>query len=83
LLLAKGFQNNELDNQQNVFKIAKLRFDRAQLLGYATHAHFVLEERMAESPEKVNTFSKDLLKSKTSCLKRICRFNGFQKNSMD
>jgi peptidyl-dipeptidase Dcp len=28
---AKGFQNNELDNQQNVFKIAKLRFDRAQL----------------------------------------------------
>jgi peptidyl-dipeptidase Dcp len=26
---AKGFQNNELDNQQNVFKIAKLRFDRA------------------------------------------------------
>jgi peptidyl-dipeptidase Dcp len=27
----KGFQNNELDNQQNVFKIAKLRFDRAQL----------------------------------------------------
>jgi Zn-dependent oligopeptidase len=30
-------------------------------LGYATHAHFVLEERMAESPEKVNTFSKDLL----------------------
>jgi peptidyl-dipeptidase Dcp len=25
------FQNNELDNQQNVFKIAKLRFDRAQL----------------------------------------------------
>jgi peptidyl-dipeptidase Dcp len=27
----KRFQNNELDNQQNVFKIAKLRFDRAQL----------------------------------------------------
>jgi peptidyl-dipeptidase Dcp len=42
LLLRKGFQNNELDNQQNVFKIAKLRFDRAQLLGYAT---LVLEER--------------------------------------
>ena len=58
---AKGFQNNELDNQQNVFKIAKLRFDRAQLLGYATHAHFVLEERMAESPEKVKTFSTNLL----------------------
>jgi peptidyl-dipeptidase Dcp len=35
------FQNNELDNQQNVFKIAKLRFDEST--GYATHAHFVLE----------------------------------------
>jgi peptidyl-dipeptidase Dcp len=31
LLWRKRFQNNELDNQQNVFKIAKLRFDRAQL----------------------------------------------------
>jgi peptidyl-dipeptidase Dcp len=49
---AKGFQNNEFDNQENVLKIAKLRFDRAQVLGYATHAHFVLEERMAENPEK-------------------------------
>jgi Zn-dependent oligopeptidase len=40
--------------------------------GYATHAHFVLEERMAESPEKVNTFSKDLLeKAKPAALKRI------------
>jgi Zn-dependent oligopeptidase len=40
--------------------------------GYATHAHFVLEERMAESPEKVNTFSKNIRKSKTSCIhKRI------------
>ena len=56
---AKGFQNNEFDNQEIVLKIAKLRFDRAQVLGYATHAHFVLEERMAESPEKVKTFSND------------------------
>jgi peptidyl-dipeptidase Dcp len=30
-IAGKGFRNNELDNQQNVFKIAKLRFDRAQL----------------------------------------------------
>jgi Zn-dependent oligopeptidase len=77
---AKGFQNNELDNQQNVFKIARLRFDRAQLLGYATHAHFVLEERMAESPEKVNTFSKDLLeKAKPAALKEFADLTAFAK----
>ncbi|CAN1561274.1 M3A_DCP domain containing protein [Flavobacteriaceae bacterium] len=58
---ARAFQNNEFDNQEIVLKIAKLRFDRAQVLGYATHAHFVLEERMAENPEKVKRFSNDLL----------------------
>lgn len=58
---AKCFQNNEYDNQAIVLKIAKLRFDRANLLGYATHAHFVLEERMAQTPEKVTSFLQDLL----------------------
>jgi len=77
---AKGFQNNELDNQQNVFKIAKLRFERAQLLGYATHAHFVLEERMAESPEKVLTFAKNLLqKAKPAALKEFADLTAFAK----
>ena len=33
---ARGFQNNEFDNQAIVLKITKLRFERAQLLGYAT-----------------------------------------------
>ncbi|WP_367757901.1 M3 family metallopeptidase [Flavobacterium sp. WC2430] len=77
---AKGFQNNEFDNQENVLKIAKLRFDRAQLLGYATHAHFVLEERMAESPEKVKSFSHDLLaKAKPAALKEFAELSAFAK----
>ncbi len=58
---SKGFNNNDLDNQDIVLKIAKLRFQRAQLLGYKTHAHFVLEERMAETPEKVTSFLNELL----------------------
>ncbi|MFV8370496.1 M3 family metallopeptidase [Flavobacterium sp. LB2R40] len=75
---AKGFQNNEFDNQEIVLKIAKLRFDRAQVLGYATHAHFVLEERMAESPERVKTFSNDLLeKAKPAALKEFAQLTAF------
>ncbi|WP_091430781.1 M3 family metallopeptidase [Flavobacterium degerlachei] len=77
---AKAFQNNEFDNQENVLKIAKLRFDRAQVLGYATHAHFVLEERMAESPEKVKSFATDLLeKAKPAALKEFAELAAFAK----
>ena len=58
---SKGFKNNALDNQDIVIKIANLRFQRAQLLGYKTHAHFVLEERMAKTPTKVQNFLNELL----------------------
>lgn len=58
---AKCFHNDELDNQQNVLKIVQLRHQRANLLGYESHAHFVLEERMAETPEKVKSFLNELL----------------------
>jgi len=58
---AKSFQNNTFDNQKIVLELTSLRFKRAQLLGYKTHAHFVLEERMAENPENVQEFLKDLL----------------------
>ncbi|WP_104735660.1 M3 family metallopeptidase [Hanstruepera ponticola] len=58
---AKAFQNNKHDNQDNVLQIAKLRHERANLLSYKTHAHFVLEERMAKNPQTVETFLNDLL----------------------
>ena len=58
---AKAFQNNEFNNQKIVLNIVKLRYKRANLLGYKTHAHFVLEERMAETPKKVNHFLNDLM----------------------
>ena len=59
---ARGMQNNEYNNQQIVIDIVNLRHQRAQLLGYASHAHYVLEERMAEKPEKVKDFLEKLLK---------------------
>lgn len=77
---ARSFQNNEFDNQQNVLKIAKLRFERANLLGYKTHAHFVLEERMAQSPEKVFSFLNDLLaKAKPAAQKEFAELAAFAK----
>ncbi|MEZ4840711.1 MAG: M3 family metallopeptidase [Flavobacteriaceae bacterium] len=67
---AKAFQNNKYDNQQIVLEIANLRHQRANLLGYKTHAHFVLQERMAETPEKVKTFLNDLLEKATPAADR-------------
>ena len=58
---AKGFQKNKFNNEDIVLKIANLRHERANLLGYKTHAHFVLEERMAKTPETVTKFLKELL----------------------
>ncbi|TDQ30207.1 M3 family metallopeptidase [Tenacibaculum caenipelagi] len=57
----KGFQQNDFNNEQIVKDIVTLRHQRANLLGYKTHAHFVLEERMAETPEKVMEFLHELL----------------------
>jgi peptidyl-dipeptidase Dcp len=77
----KGFQNDNLDNQEIVLKIAKLRFKRAQLLGYKTHAHFVLEERMAKTPETVGTFLEDLLsKALPAAKKEFEELENFAKN---
>jgi peptidyl-dipeptidase Dcp len=49
----RGDNNNELDNKEILQKIASLRANRAHLLGYKTHAHYMLEESMAKQPEEV------------------------------
>lgn len=54
---------DEYDNTQNVLEIVRLRHEKAQLLGYRTHAHFVLERRMAERPETVWDFLAQLKKT--------------------
>ncbi|MEM9678843.1 MAG: M3 family metallopeptidase, partial [Bacteroidota bacterium] len=78
---SKGFKNDTLDNQDIVLRIANLRFQRAKLLGYESHAHFVLEERMAERPEKVNTFLNDLLeKAKPAAVKEFENLQQFAKD---
>ncbi len=76
----KAFQGNDYDNQENVKNIVSLRNDRAKLLGYKSHSHFVLEERMAQTPEKVKSFLNDLLtKAKPAAQKEFAELTAFAK----
>jgi peptidyl-dipeptidase Dcp len=77
----KAFQHNDFDNQEITLKIAKLRFERANLLGYETHSHFVLEERMAQNPDKVKSFLNDLLaKAKPAAEREFAQLTAFAKS---
>ncbi len=49
----RGDNDNEADNKDILARIATLRAERAQLMGYESHAHFVLEDNMAETPDRV------------------------------
>ncbi len=49
----RGHNKNAHDNSANVAKLASLRAEKAEVMGYKNHAAFVLEERMAKTPENV------------------------------
>jgi peptidyl-dipeptidase Dcp len=55
------FRNNDFDNQENIRKIVDSRLHMANLLGFKTYADYVLEEQMAQTPQKVNSFLQELL----------------------
>lgn len=77
----KAFKDNEFSNKDIVLKIAGLRHDRANLLGYATHSHFVLEERMAKTPETVTNFLNQLLeKAKPAAQQEFETLSSFAKD---
>ena len=66
------------NNEANVLRIAELRQARASLLGYPSYADFALEERMAETPEKVMNFLSELLsKAKPQALKELEQLKTF------
>ena len=76
----KGFQDNSFNNEEVVLEIVNLRHQRAHLLSYKTHAHFVLEERMAETPENVIDFSNNLLeKAKPAAIKEFNNLEAYAK----
>ena len=83
----RGFNGDKNDNQDIIQKVVKLRHEKAKLLGYKTWAHYVLEERMAETPEKVMAFENDILNyAKPAALRELkeltdfAKKNGFEEN---
>jgi len=56
----RGNNDDGFDNKKIIASIAALRVKRANLLGYRTHADYILERNMAKNPENVFRFLNDL-----------------------
>lgn len=77
----KSCKGDEFDNKSNIKEMLRLKNERVQLLGYPNFAHFVLEERMAKSPETVLNFLNDLLeKAKPKAELEIQELTAFAKS---
>ncbi|WP_295229455.1 M3 family metallopeptidase [uncultured Chryseobacterium sp.] len=57
----KSFDGGEFDNQRLIKELVQLKQQKAELLGYTNYAEYVLEERMAKSPDSVLNFLNELL----------------------
>ena len=76
---SKAF-NDQFDNQENLKEILKLRTERAHILGFKTHADYVLEERMAMTPKKVTEFLEELyVKAKPHAEKEVNKLKALAK----
>jgi peptidyl-dipeptidase Dcp len=60
---SRAFNGNDNDNTELIKRIVNLRLELANILGYPNYAQYVLEQRMAESPAKVEAFLDELLKA--------------------
>jgi len=58
--LTRNSKGGEFDNRETVSRIARLRAERAALLGYPNHAAYQLEEQTAKSVATVNKLLADL-----------------------
>lgn len=57
---SRANHGNENDNNEIIKRMVELRLEKARMLGFKTHAEYKLQERMAETPEKVTRFLDDL-----------------------
>ncbi|KAB8041199.1 M3 family metallopeptidase [Janthinobacterium aquaticum] len=60
--LNRGSHGGEFDNRANVLKLAKLRAERATLLGYPNYAAYSLADQTAKTTTAVNSLLSDLAK---------------------
>ncbi len=58
--LVRGSRGGEFDNREAVLQLARLRAERAELLGYASHAAYSLEDQTAKDTTAVNKLLSDL-----------------------
>ncbi len=66
----RGDNNNDFDNKEIWRSVANLRVERAQLLGYSSHAEFVIANNMAKTPEKVYEFLHKVMEPALEASKR-------------
>ena len=53
---SRGNNGNEYDNNQLILDVMKLRIEKAKLLGYDNPAQYILADKMAGTPERVDSF---------------------------
>jgi peptidyl-dipeptidase Dcp len=62
MFVDRGDMGGEHDNNRIISNILRLRAERAKLLGYATHAHWRVENTMAKTPERAIQLLEDVWK---------------------
>ncbi len=59
--ISRGLRGNAADNTEKAFRIAELRTERANLLGYKTYAEFSIEKQVAKTVDAVNDMQNQLV----------------------
>ena len=79
---SRANHDNENDNKANIKRLVDLRLEKANLLGFKSHAEYKLQEQMAETPEKVIGFLDELhQKSKPFALKEFAEVQEYAEKS--
>jgi peptidyl-dipeptidase Dcp len=66
----RGNNNNEFDNKETILKIANLRAERANLLGFKTYAEYIIDNNMAKTPENVYQFLNKIMEPALAVAKK-------------
>ncbi len=59
----RSYHSGKTDNSKIIYQIAELKQEQAQLLGFKDFASFVIDDRMAKSPQNVMDFTNKLIKA--------------------